>query len=213
MDELDEQLRQLIAEACSHPPGSTKRQRILTKIYRAVMKSGKLRKENAPYYADALQKTWLYFCRNLCQANTGEQYDPARSSVTVWLNAYLKRRLQDFHIDAQKQKAERAFDRISESGEIINAVDNIPSAPDIPLMLEEIRAWAETDKDGELRRNHIKGHSTVTCQVLILRRLPPEASWETLAEEFALPMPTLCNFYRRQCKPRLRKFGESQGYL
>ena len=216
MDGLEEQLRCLVAEACRHRAGSAQRQKSLTKIIRLISK--KLWKENTPYYEDALQKTWVYFCQNICEGNTGQIYDPTSGSVATWLNAYLKRRLQDFYIDEKKQQVRTAPKQIQtsksgEAGETLDPVDNLAANPDVPPLLEDVRTWAQTDPSGELSRIHIEGHPKVTCQVLILRRLPPEASWKTLAAEFDLPVPTLSSFYQRQCMPRLRKFGESEGYL
>jgi hypothetical protein len=77
--------------------------------------------------------------------------------------------------------------------------------------LEDLETWAQTDSEGELRRTCIKGRPDVNCQVLILKRLPPEVSWKELSEEFTLSIPTLSSFYQRQCIPRLRKFAESEG--
>jgi len=91
--------------------------------------------------------------------------------------------------------------------------ENLASDPDIPPILEETYQWVETDPDGELASTHIKGHPDVTCQILILRRLPPETPWKTIAEEFNLPPSTAPNFYKRECLPRLRKFALLQGYL
>lgn len=107
----------------------------------------------------------------------------------------------------------RAPKRMSEEGEVIDPVDNLPSRPFVPPILEAVREWAETDADGELRRIHVKGHPEVTCQILILRRLPPETAWKHLAEEFGLSVATLSGFYESKCRPQLRKFGESEGYL
>ncbi|MBV9387770.1 MAG: hypothetical protein JOZ78_15215, partial [Chroococcidiopsidaceae cyanobacterium CP_BM_ER_R8_30] len=64
--EIEEQIAQLVIEACKHKPGSNGRQRVLTQIIRLIIKSGKLWKDSSPYYEDALQQTWIYFCRNLC---------------------------------------------------------------------------------------------------------------------------------------------------
>ncbi len=142
-----------------------------------------------------------------------QPYDPNRSSVITWLDKYLKRRLQDFRIEAHNQKA-RTVQPIPGSEETTDPVDNLPAGSDRPLaMLEETMEWVKTDPDGELRRVHINGYPEVNCQVLILRCLPPRTSWKKLSEEFGLPTSTLNSFYRRQCWPRLRKFGESQGYL
>ena len=191
MDEHEELLRQLVIETCRHKYTSSDRQRGLTRLVRLIIKSGKLWKDNAAYYEDALQQTWMYFCRNLCEATTGEKYNPNQSSVITWLNAYLKRRLQDARIQEQKKLAQTATEKI----------------------LEMTKQWAKTDPDGELQSIHIQGHPLVTCQVLILKRLPPETSWKTMSAEFNISISTLTSFYRRQCIPRLRKFGELQGYM
>jgi len=216
MDGLEERLRQLVEKACSYRRGTAERQRNLTQVIRLI--TNKLWREHTPYYQDALQQTWVYFCQNICEGNTGEPYDPSRGSVITWLNFYLKRRLQDFYIDAQKHQAKTLSAQAGRRGggdgnEMIDPVDNLPAEPDVPLLLEEVKQWVEADPQGELSRTHIANHPEVTCQVLILQRLPPEASWKTLAEEFNLSISTLSSFYQRQCLPRLRKFGESEGYL
>ena len=212
----EEKLRCLVIEACRHRPGSAERQKSLTRIIRLTSK--KLWKENTQHYQDALQQTWVYFCQNICEGKTTEPYDPTKGSVATWLNAYLRRRLQDFYIDEQKQQVRTAPKRIQtarsgEAGETLDPVDNLEASPDIPPLLEDVRRWAQTDLNGELSRIHLEGYPRVTCQVLILRRLPPEASWKTLAAEFGPSVSTLSSFYQRQCMPRLRKFGESEGYI
>lgn len=213
MDEVEERLRCLIEKTCGHKWNSAERQQGLTRIVRLIVKSGKLWRDNAPYYEDALQQTWLYFCRNLCEATTGDQYDSARGSVITWLNAYLKRRLQDGHILKQTDRAQFASEQTLEPDEGIDLIETLEAPPDIPPILETTTQWVKTDPDGELRSVHIQGHPEVTCQVLLLERLPPETSWETLADQYGLSISTLSSFYRRQCIPRLRQFGESQGYL
>ncbi|HEY9640589.1 MAG TPA: sigma-70 family RNA polymerase sigma factor [Coleofasciculaceae cyanobacterium] len=216
MSDLDVQLRQLVKEACSHPPGHLVRQRKLTQVIR--LSAGKLWRDSSPHYQDALQQTWVYFCQNVCEAKTGDRYDPDRSSVSTWLNSYLRRRLQDFFIDTQKQQATRVTglprsSRSGEVGDITDPIDHLPAEPDVPPILQEVKTWAETDALGELSKIHIEGHPTVTCQLLILRRLPPETGWKELSAELGLSVSTLSSFYQRRCLPLLRKFGESEGYL
>ncbi len=203
---LNQQLQQLVAEACSYPARSLQRRQKLTEIVRVVMKSGKLWKENTPYYNDALQQTWLYFCRN------PEQYNPERCSVTTWLDNCLKWRLQDFRsLEAQEQARTVSASTLGIE-ETTDAIHNLPDDPDIPPILEETYQWAQTDADGELTSTHVKGRPDVTCQILILRRLPPETPWKTIAKEFGLPPSTAPNFYKRECLPRLRNFALRQGY-
>ena len=216
MDRLEELLRRLVDEACGHPPGSPERQKLLTRIIR--LSARKLWRESTPHYQDALQQTWLYFCRNICEGTTGQTYDPSLGSVITWLNVYLKRRLQDFYRYQQRQQARRVSPNInsarsSDASEIIDPVDNLPAEPDVPPILENVRLWAEKDEDGQLCQTHIQGRPQVNCQMLILKRLPPEVGWKELSAEFGLPVSTLSSFYQRQCLPRLRKFAEKEGYL
>lgn len=207
----EQQLVPLIRKTCQQPHGSLERQEGLTEIVKSVQ--GRLWKDSSPHYRDALQRTWLYFCRNLCEARTAPQFDPNRASVVTWLNAYLKGELTKSGWQDGQAKQRMAPPVITSGGEIIDPLDAVPAPSDLPPMLETTREWAETDPAGELRRIHLKENSKVTCQVVILRRLPPETPWKVLSDEFNVPIATLSTFYRRQCLPRLRKFGEEQGYL
>jgi hypothetical protein len=216
MVQFDEHLRRLVSEACEHPSGSPQRQKLLTQIIRLT--ANRLWRESTPYYQDALQQTWLYFCRNVCEGLTGQIYDPTYGSVITWLNAYLKRRLQDFYINQNREQATTVPLRVRQSisggtGETIDPVDNLPATPQAPPILEDLEIWVKADSQGELRGTYIKGRPDVNCQVLILKRLPPEVSWKELSEEFGLSIPTLSSFYQRQCLPRLRKFAELEGLL
>lgn len=208
---LNQHLQQLVAEACSYPPRSLQRRQKLNEIVRVVTKSGKLWQENTPYYKDALQQTWLYFCRN------PEKYDPKKCSVITWLDNSLKWRLQDCRKADAKDQSKKSVDLRLEGEETtnpINTLENPPHHSDRPLaVLEETREWVETDPTGELSSIHVKKRPDVTCQVLMQRRLPPEASWESIALEFNLPPSTAPNFYKRECLPRLRNFAINQGYL
>ena len=214
MSIAQDDLTQLVREICQHDPGSPQRQKGLTALIRAVRP--KLWYENTPYYEDALQQTWVYCCRNLCSCTTGKQYDPTQASVVTWLNAYLKRRLQDGFTAAQQQKKLMVseFSRSGDDGSGDRSlIDTLESAPDIPPMLERVKQWVETDPSGELHQAHIENHPNVTCQVLLLRRLPPETSWKDLASEFGVSVGSLSSFYTRQCLPRLRHFGKTEGFL
>jgi hypothetical protein len=215
MNDSNQQLSQLVSQACHYPPGHPIRQKNLTRIVSLV--KPKLWKEATPYYQDALQQTWMYFCQNICEANTGEVYDPNRGSLVTWLNFYLKRQLQQFYLDRQKHQIRTVSAGSNPFGtgdeQLIDPVDRIAAPADIPPLLEEVRQWVEQDVTRELRRVHIANHPEVNCRILLLRRLPPEASWKTLSEEFKLPVSTLSNFYQRQCLPRLCQFGKAQGYL
>jgi hypothetical protein len=129
------------------------------------------------------------------------------------LDAYLKQRLKDL-FRKRCQQLHHEAQPPPDSEYPTDPIDNLPDThPDIPPILAETRQWAESDPDGELSSSHIRGRPDITCQVLILRRLPPETEWRKLEAEFNCKVSTLATFYQRHCVPLLRKFGESQGYL
>ncbi|WP_228035446.1 sigma-70 family RNA polymerase sigma factor [Oculatella sp. LEGE 06141] len=206
----------LIEQARTYPPRSANRQKIVAQIV-AQIKPKLWKKINDPYYEDVLQQAWLYLCANLCETTTGQAYDPRRASVSSWMNFYLKHRLQDVWRDQAKIKHffnNYTFDLTSENNYTFDLTfEEIEARPIVPPILEIVKAWVESDETGELSRIHLRGSHHVTCQLLILRRLPPETSWRELSEEFNIPIPTLSSFYRRKCMPLLRQFGESQGFL
>lgn len=212
-----EPLAQLVLATCAQPVGSPKRQRGMTQIVRAL--KGQLWHTHDPFYPDALQQTWVYFCRNLCEATTGKAYDPAVAKLATWLNAYLKHRLQDFRIAEHQQRATRLSNtRLSNTGahgdgDELDSVARLPAPADIPPWLDQVREWAEIDADSSLRSLHVGKHPAVTAQALILKRLPPETPWKALSAEYGISIGTLSSFYQRQCLTRLRQFGQSQGYF
>jgi hypothetical protein len=201
-----ERQQRLVVEACRHPLGSRQRQRYLTQLIREVSPS--LWRESTPYYGDALQQTWEYFCKHLC-----DRYDATRASIATWLNNHLRWRLTDLRNLAYEEAKREYRPRPNADGVELDPVAQIPAPDYTPPLLELVRTWAETDEDGDLRNTHVRGFPQVNCQMLILRRLPPETGWKELSREFNQPVATLSTFYQRKCVPRLHNFGQSAGYL
>lgn len=209
---MDEELSQLIRDTCQHPRGSFKRREGMTKIIKLIQR--KLRKDNSNrYYGDALQRTWLYFCRNLCEATTGQKFDPERSSVITWLNGYLKKELLKFRCDENEQRKRFVSGITTDTGEVIDPLETVAAPKDIPFRLETIKKWLETDPTGELRSTHMPGHPEITCQAILLRRSFSEKSWKDISAEFNVPLQSLSTFYRRYCLPLSKKLGEEEGHL
>lgn len=213
-DNWHQELQQLVQQVCQYPVKNPQRRRGFNQIIRRIQQSGKLWRESVPYYEDALQDTWLHFSRNLCETTTAEKpYCDPNCSIIARLNAYLKRRLQDYGTKATAEQKQRVPQQIDSSGKVLDPLEQIASPVPTPSLLEAVQVWVEADESGELRSTHVRGRPDVNCQVLILRRLPPEIAWKDLAKEFGLSIPTLSGFYEKQCRPRLRQFGQSEGYL
>ena len=216
-DHLSAEL-ELIAKACQYLPGSLGRARFLDKLIREIVKSGQLWKENAPYYEEALQKTWIYLSQNLCEATTAKRpYNPEESSIYTWLNAYLKMRLLDCRLDEQKAKEQQRRRRIvSLEGEqdeaLVNSIDNQPAEPDASFYVAEVIEWIETDPNNELKSRHIRGKPQINCQVLLQRQCLYGQSIQEIAKEFGCASSTLYELLNNDCRHLLQKFCEDQGY-
>jgi len=201
---LNAQLSQLIIEACSFPPRSLGRRSRLEQAIRIIQQSEQLWIERTPEYEDALQQTWLFLCRN------PEKYDPERGEVIPWLNTYLKYRLKDKQIlNWEEQKK-----IVQSSAGFRDPVEELPSPEPIPPMLDEVLQWIKAGEENQLCTACLRGRPEVNCQALLLRRLPPEVSWETIAAEFGLKsISSIAMLHKRKCLPMLREFGKQQGYL
>lgn len=210
MHNIEAQILQLVKETCQHPRGSIERQKGLHQIILLIQQTGKLNwAKGMPDGEEALQQTWLYFCRNLCEPTTTEQpYNSEKGSVIAWLNGYLKFRLKDNSIPDKN----RIYPKLDENGEELDPIHLIPANPEPPPILEEIQAWLKQEAHN-LRRIHVENRPDINCLVLIERRLPPKTSWDDLSQEFGVAISTLSGFYQRRCFPLLLDFANSQGYF
>ncbi|PLZ86432.1 hypothetical protein [Fischerella thermalis] len=214
MDEFNAQILQLVQEACQHPRGSLERKRKLNQIIYLIQKSGKiLRCTDVPDVEEAFQKTWIYFCQNLCEATTAKNpYNPEQGCVISWLNGYLYYRLKEISQRNKEERNRRINPFAGENGEAIDPLDMIPAPPEPSPLLKEIREWL-TNQTSRLRRIYISDRPDVNCQVLIERRFLLEVAWKDLSQDFGVPIPTLSNFYQKKCLPLLEEFCKFQGYL
>jgi hypothetical protein len=199
-------LEQLAIEICQEPLGSPMRQRKLTVMIKALSQA--LWKENSPYYGDALQDTYAFLCRRLC-----DLYDSEKALVKTWLNNHLKWRLFSLKQEASEEAKKRIYMPASPE-EGLDPIANLP-APALPeySIVDATRDWLLEDKTGELRSVHMLNRPDINVQSISLRRLPPpeETSWAKLATEYRSTIPGLSAFYQRKCVPRLRKFLEDEG--
>ena len=213
MNELDQKLCQLIAEARHYPLRSLERQQRISEVYRLVMQSGKLWRESSPYYTDALQEMWEYCCQY------PEAYDPTVKRVITWLDDYLKKRLRRYRDARYKHQQRLLIVLETEKEQPTEVVEHLSAPPDIQPTLDIWQAtldWVRTDPDGTLHRTIFRKRPAINGQVLILRRLPPDTPWSIIAADLKLTpaeAKDLPKFYHRKCLPLLRKFALSQGFI
>ncbi|MBE9098310.1 sigma-70 family RNA polymerase sigma factor [Vacuolonema iberomarrocanum] len=213
-------VNRLIQDICGHAMGSLERRRGLNELVRTVQQADRLWKAGPAIasgeipvedYYDALQQTWLYVCRNLCEAKTGKAYDPTIASLFTWINAYLKFRIEDMRRTRRQEEQTRASPILRE-GEWHDPLEIMPAQPS-PLPIEaHVQRWVN-QQEQQLRSIHVRDRPDINCFTLILRRLPPETAWSELSQELQVSVATLSGFYQRECLPRLRDFGLSEGFL
>lgn len=214
MVDIVQYLHQLIAEACSYPRGSLERNRKLTEIIFLMQNSGRISRNgqlNQFDYEDVLGKTWLYFCRNLCEAVTAQtSFDPERANVFTWFNSYLKYRICDRLKEIEEERNNQIQPQCDLKGQSIDPITSIPYTSPTPRLIDEIHQWLE-DNQISLSRIHLRDCSEANVYSLILHHLVFDISWPILAQKFQAPTSTLSNFYNKQCLPLLKKwYGEQQ---
>lgn len=224
MNDINTNLRRLINEAKNLPLESVERQQKIHQTYLLAMKSGKLWRENKPYYNDALQDMWEYCCSHL------EEYNPTKKQVITWLNDEIIKALRRYEYKEEtrprKRHIELRANLNSDNFEpVINNLDNCspeqlnkPPTDIQPLleMWETTVQWVKADPDQVLRNTYFQERPEINAQVVILKRLPPDVSWKEIAKEFNLndaESKNLPKWYHRSCLPLLRRFGTNQGYL
>ena len=192
-ESLEEQLKNLVAEACQYPQGTIQRQRVLNKLVRIMQRSGKIWRDSSPDYEDALHKTWLYFCSNL------SAYDPSKASLITWFNNHLKWRLLDQRLEEQTTR--------KTSGGLVNGDGReieIPSPEPEPDLWTFVCTWIKNDSDGKFKAMHVRDRPDVNAQVVCLGRLHGKV-WRELATELRSSIPVLSGFFQGRCINLLRE--------
>jgi hypothetical protein len=221
LDALDQLLLKLYEEARQYCPRSFQRQRILNRMVAKIVKSNRLWYERCDVYEDALQDSLIFFCRNLCESDTGKAYDPSRAKIITWVNFYLKWRIHRLRGIRDKRFGQTASPWWGSNGEMIDPLDLVPAPEPTPSVLDAILEWVQTDPTGMLCSTHLRKHPDVNCQFLLLRRLPPETHWQKIVDEVNARLPeqpkvgisALSTLYVRKCLPILKDYLDAQGLI
>ncbi|MEG4322651.1 MULTISPECIES: hypothetical protein [unclassified Microcoleus] len=213
---LYQELNSLVIQTCQESSNPWKRKRLLNQLVTKMKNSGLIWKENVPYYEDAVQEQWEFFCSNLCECGTGTQYDRDRSNVITWFNNYFKWRLKNWAVKVARENSRRDDrEHFLEDGTPIDRIDILPAPDETHLVeciqsFEEVQVWIETNPDGVLNE-YVRGRKDINCQVILRSRLFGK-DFTTIAAEFGCAYPTIYGFYRNKCRPCLQEFREKRGY-
>lgn len=193
----DHQLKQLALEAQRHPPRSPQRQHALAQLIEAIRRSGRLArphrsKFSPPFYdllyEEAVNQTLTYVCRKI------DNYDPERGTAQKFMNWV------NFRLDRQIIECRRDFNE-QETQDLpnLNDLEAIAAPATAPSSLvHDVRNYIAADPDGVFQSAHIRHHPEASFQAIALARFA-ERSWEDIANEFAIKVPTLSSFFQRCC--------------
>ncbi|MGP1384846.1 MAG: hypothetical protein ACTS2F_14870 [Thainema sp.] len=193
----DDQLKQLALEAQRHPARSPLRQHALTQLIEAIRRSGRLAhphrsKFSPPFYdllyEEALNQTLTYVCRKI------DTYDPERGTAQKfmnWVNFRLDRQIIECRRDFNEQDAQELPS--------LNDLDAIAApTPESSSLADEVRQHIATDPAGVFQATHIRNRPDASFQVIALARFAGQ-SWDDIATDLDIKIPTLSSFFQRCC--------------
>ena len=192
----DERLKQLALTVQSYALNSELRSYALRELIRAIKISGKL---CSPYkyrfspeiyqviYEEALMETFMYICTKI------DNYDPQRGNKKFmnWVNFKLEKSVL-FCCNQLRINQELQFFELSDLDKITNPVNS-------PSLAESLLEYLKKDPDKIFTRSYIKGKPEANFRTIALGRITGQ-SWQEMAQQFDVPVPTLSSFYRRNCQ-------------
>ncbi|MBE9060757.1 sigma-70 family RNA polymerase sigma factor [cf. Phormidesmis sp. LEGE 11477] len=199
---LDNHLRRLAIAAQNEPKASIARQRALTELIGTLLASRKLCRPRLgqfqllyeDIYAEALQRLFVFVCDRI------DNYNPQKGEVLQWINFLLSRR---FFIEASRDYLPVAYKGLDVrevkrlSLEYLDSSNPSELNPQLtPSLSQEVKACLIEDPEGLFGAASIVDHPRASFQHIAVKRLEGY-SWQDLAVELGVPVPTLSSFYRR----------------
>ena len=227
---MDEQLYQLIVQVCQHPLKSPKRRKAMNLLLIEIQRLPELGKSSHPDYLDALNRTFEWVNRQLCQDFNPDQ-PLVQKRLLQWINSYLYWRIKD--LDSQG-KGDRSLDApIGDGQSETSLLDllpttgfGIPTRSGLDGYIEQIEReqqqaiglkleqYVEQDPKEKLQNCHPQTHPNCNCQFLTARTLlknPPD-KFSAIAKEQAINYQTLKSHWERKCRPLLQEIALELGY-
>lgn len=201
----DAKLKQLALEAQSHSPDSKLRRYAMRELIEAIKLSGKLcrphRQKFAPdfyelLYEEAVIETLIYVCQNI------DKYDPQRGKeqkFMTWVN---------FRLDKLVIECRRKFSNFNvKELPSLNDLEKIPQPQESPCLSEKVRQYIEEDPEHLFRQTHIRNRPDANFRAIASARFLGK-SWEEIASQLGIAVPTLSSFFQRCCRKFASKFKQ-----
>lgn len=227
---MDEQLYRLIVDVCQYPLKSAKRRKAMNLLLLEIQLLPGLLKSSHPDYLDALNHTFEWVNRQLCQ-----DFNPDRPLVQKrlqqWVNSYLSWRIKDLY---SQKKSDRSLDEPIGDGETATSLlellpatnFEIPTRSGLDNYIAQIEReqqqqvglkleqYVDRDPDEKLRNSHPQTYPNCNCQFLssrVLLKNPPD-KFSAIAREHNINYQTLQSHWKRNCLPLLQAIALELGY-
>ncbi len=204
----DAQLKKLALATQQLPPNSDRRRHALGELIEAIRLSGRLcrphREKFSPdfyelLYEEAVIETLSYVCQKI------DKYDPERGQKKFmsWVN---------FRLDKLVIECRRKFSHLNvKELPSLNDLETIEQPRRSPYLSEMVRECIEEDRDNLFRQAHIRNQPQANFRALALARFSGK-TWEEIASESGIVVPTLSSFYQRclqKFAPKLKQYLQS----
>ena len=212
MDDL--QLRQLITEICQLPKHSEKRYQLIDTLITQLYNHPKLIKIYEDNYEDALNITWEWFLKNIC--NLSNYTYKNMDILFYFINRRVKWRIADLRRNDKHFSLDYDLDIEKFSATGVGVIDYIEEKhrQEIERIALALENYIKQDPDKKLRSLHPKDNPACNCQVIAIRRYfknPPD-KFGDLARELNISVGTMTAHWHRRCKPILQEIAKELGY-
>ncbi|NEP10772.1 MAG: hypothetical protein F6K14_11260 [Symploca sp. SIO2C1] len=232
----DHQLRQLIDRICGNLDlNSSDRRLAVNLLLIKLQRLPGLLTNSHPYYLEALDKTWEWVSKSICNFKQRPHLS-LQESLVKWINSYLYWRIRDLSLRQNCQDSEvKSLDSPSDpSGEntstLLEQVWETNLVPPkvtgldayleanrrrrIQEIFEKFEDYVAQDPEGILRNCHPRNCPQCHCQLLCQKLLfqAPRAKISQLGRDLGVNHQTIRYHWPTKCLPLLQGILESLGY-
>ncbi|MEM9483744.1 MAG: hypothetical protein AAGA83_08635 [Cyanobacteria bacterium P01_F01_bin.116] len=201
----DPLLKGLALEAQRQPHPSPLRRHALLQLVEAIRACGRLARPHrgkfSPsfydlLYEEAVNRTLVYVCQKI------DTYDPNRGQAQKFMN-WVNFRLDRMVIECRRQFSDRNAQELPN----LNDLERLSQPEPKSTLANDVREYIAADHDGLFKSTHIRKRPDANFQAIALARFANQ-SWDEIATQFDLKIPTLSSFFQRCCDKFSDQFQE-----
>lgn len=208
-DEIDSRLKQLAIAAKNHPPKTVERQKAVTALYMEIERYKIIncpQNQSFSYQiyqeicAEAEQELMYRICREI------HNYRPDKE-VRQWVNFLI---IKCFQEATPKVIGLKDLQRVyyPDMDLFFNKLEN-QAEHDSYRIEEALIEMIKEDPGDAFKSEMSKKYPQVNFQLLLVKRVVEDVSWQQISEELGVSVSNLSSFYRRSLEkftPRFREY-------